>query len=348
MRYLILTLMGLFAASQLHAQQNDSRIEATSTPMNEGELYYDLDFVHCTVGFTIGHMGISDVSGSFSGFKGALVYNTEDQKQLSTTFVIDVGSINTNQTWRDKDLQSAKWFDKENYPYMLFQSDEIILTDTGFDWKGQLTMKGITREVTLRMQKPSGYVKSYLGHHLAFKGSTRINRKDFSIGENTWWNNVIEGIAQLDDFVEIHLSIAYQLQTPEFIKSRFFENETALYEVATTSGVDKAISVLEQQKVAYKNKADKNEDGFDAITGQDLNTVAKVILIEGNYKQAEQLLLRNMESFPQDDTILIELANFYLITKQLDKARDMVLKCLTLNPYNAVALEMKRQIINKV
>ncbi|MCW5514745.1 YceI family protein [Muriicola sp. Z0-33] len=348
MRYLILTLIGLFATSQLHAQQDNSNIAASSTPVNGGALYYDLDFVHCTVGFTIGHMGISDVSGSFSGFKGALVYNTEDLKQLSTTFVIDVGSINTNQTWRDKDLQSAKWFDKENHPHILFQSDEITLTDTGFDWKGQLTMKGITKDITLNMQKPSGYVKSYLGHHLAFKGSTKINRKEFSIGEDTWWNNVIEGIAQLDDFVEIHLSIAYQLQTPEFIKSRFYENETVLYEAATTSGVDKAISVLEQQKEAYKNKADKNEDGFDAITGQDLNTVAKVILIEGNYKRAEQLLLRNMESFPQDDTILAELASFYLRTKQPDKARNMVLKCLAINPFNAVALEMKRRIINKV
>ena len=316
--------------------------------MNGGRLFYDLDFVHCTVGFTVGHMGISKVSGTFSEFKGAVIYNPDDLKGLSTTFVIDVGSINTNQTWRDKDLQSEKWFDKEKHPFILFQSDEVILTNNGFDWKGKLTMKGITKEVTLTMQKPSGYVKSYLGHHLAFNGSTRVNRKEFSIGENTWWNDIIEGIAQLEDFVDINLSVAYQLQTPGFIKSRFFENESAIYNAFIEGNIENAISVFKEQKETYDRKVDKKEDDFDAVTGLDLNNVAKVLTLEGKSEQAERLLLYNMESFPEDDAILIELTSLYLKARQLDKAKKMIIKCLSLNPLNPVALELKRGLINKV
>lgn len=348
MRYLILAFIILAVTSELLAQQNDTNKITTSNTINGEGLFYDLDFVHCTVGFTIGHMGISNVSGTFTEFKGAVIYNPDDLKKLSTTFVIDVSSINTNQNWRDKDLQSEKWFDKENHPLILFQSDEIILTNKGFDWIGKLTMKGITKEITLNMQKPSGYVKSYLGHHLAFNGSTRVNRKDFSVGENTWWNDIIEGIAQLEDFVDINLSIAYQLQTPEFIKSRFYENESAIYNAFIEGNTDHAISVFKEQKEAYDRKVDKTNDNFYAITGQDLNTVAKVLTIEDKIEQAERLLLYNMKSYPEDDTILIELANLYIKAQQLEKAKKMIIKCLSLNPLNPVALELKRGLINKI
>jgi len=345
MRHLVLALIILSLTSELLAQQNDTNIIATSNAVNGGRLFYDLDFVHCTVGFTVGHMGISNVSGTFSEFKGAVIYNPNDLKKLTATFVIDVSSINTNQNWRDKDLQSEKWFNKEKHPFILFQSDEIILTNKGFDWKGKLTMKGITKDVTLNMQKPSGYVKSYLGHHLAFNGSARVNRKDFSIGENTWWNDIIEGIAQLEDFVDINLSIAYQLPTPEFIKSRFYENESAIYDAFIEGNTEHAISVFKEQKEDYDRKVDKTNKNFDAITGQDLNTVAKVLTIEGKSEQAERLLLYNMKSFPEDDTILIELTSLYLKAQQLEKAKNMIIKCLSLNPLNPVALELKRGLI---
>ena len=346
MRHFVLALIILSVTSEVLAQQNDIDITGTFNTVNGGRLFYDLDFVHCTIGFTVGHMGISKVSGTFSEFKGAVVYNPDDLKKLSTAFVIDVGSINTNQVWRDKDLQSEKWFDKENHPYILFQSDEVILTNNGFDWKGKLTMKGITKDITLNMKKPSGYVRSYLGYHLAFNGSTRVNRKDFSIGENTWWNDIIEGIAQLEEFVDINLSIAYQLQTPEFIKSRFYENEAAIYKAFSEGNTDHALSVFIAQKEAYDRKDDKTNKNFDAITGQDLNTVAKVLTMEGKREQAERLLLFNMKSFPEDDSVLIELAGLYLKNRQLDKAKNMILKCLSLNPLNTVALELQRGLIN--
>ncbi len=328
----------------LFAQNDKLEALATYTKVDDSFVFYDLDFVHCDVGFTIGHMGISQVSGSFSTFEGAAIFDLSDPETLSTTFRIDVGSINTNQTWRDKDLQSKKWFDKENYPYITFQSTKSVATEKGLILTGDLTMKGVTKEVDIAMSKPSTFTKSYVGYHLAFNGSTVLNRKDFGVGEDTWWNDVIEGIAQLEDSVEIDLSIIYQFQSIDFIRSRFFKNETELYNVLNASGLKYAINTFDQQKEAYESLPESNDDDFDAITAKDLITVSQALTIEGRYQEAIELLQHNMKCYPEDDQTLAVLGNLFLRTGQLEKAKEFVEKSLTKSPDNPLALELKRHL----
>ncbi|MFY0686226.1 MAG: YceI family protein [Cyclobacteriaceae bacterium] len=343
MRYLCLWLTLLFT-SPAFAQNIDQALLPYSK-INDSYLFYDLDFVHCTISFAIQHMGISTVTGTFSGFEGAVLLNEKELGQLSTSFVIHVSSINTNQTWRDKDLQSEKWFHVDKYPDMLFQSSKSVSTANGFELQGLLTIKGRTNQVTLHMETPTYLVPSYAGHHLAFNGHAMLNRKDFAIGEDTWWNDIIEGIAQLDDSVRINLSIIYQLQSAEFIKSRFFENEKAIYQALVNKGIQEAIAVFNRQKLAFDALPVKDTTDFVAITAKDLNTISQTLVIENRLSEAEDLLLHNLKSYPNHNQILAHLANLYLTKGQLGKAKEMVRKCLIQNPMNPIALEMQRAFL---
>jgi polyisoprenoid-binding protein YceI len=313
--------------------------------IGNGHFLYDLDFVHCTVGFTISHMGWSKVSGTFSKFSGAVVYDDANPQSLDVSFAIDINSINTNQEWRDKDLNSEKWFHSIKYPHIVFQSKRTALRTDGLDLVGDLKMKGTTKEITLHLEPPSGYFKSYVGHELAFNGSTRVNRKDFKIGENTWWNDMIEGIAQLDDSVDIQLSIIYQLQSPEFIKSRFFDNENSIYLSAVTRGAEAGIKEFDRQKTAYDLIENKNEDDFEAITPKDLSTVGLALILEGRAPLAKALLEHNASIYPNDQQALMPLALFHLRQKEYTHARKLTEKTLKLNPDNPWAMEITRQLI---
>ena len=129
--------------------------------IGSSHLLHDLDFVHCTVGFSVQHMGWSKVSGNFTIFKAAVMYDEQDIESLAVTFAIDVNSINTNQKWRDKDLRSEKWFNSTKHPNILFQSKRVENYGSQFDLIGDLNIKGITREIRLSMDPPSGYFRSY-------------------------------------------------------------------------------------------------------------------------------------------------------------------------------------------
>jgi len=336
----LILLMGNLVA----AQDVDRGYLEAYPKIGNGYFLYDLDFVHCTVGFSIRHMGWSKVSGTFSKFSGAVVYDDANPRLLEVSFAIDINSIDTNQEWRDKDLKSEKWFNSDKYPQIVFQSRRAVARRDGLDLVGDLSMKGITKEVTLHMEPPSGYFKSYVGHELAFNGTTRINRKDFGVGEHTWWNDVIEGIAQLDDSVDIQLSIIYQLQSPEFIKSRFFDNEDAIYQAVITHGAEAGIDEFDKQIAAYELIEDKNEDDFEAITPKDLSTVGLALILEGKDTFAKALLEHNASVYPSNHQALMPLAFFYLRQKEYPHARELAERSLKINPNNPWALEMTRQL----
>jgi polyisoprenoid-binding protein YceI len=337
------SIIGLMA-STISAQQINQKFLEPYPSIGPRHLLYDLDFVHCTVGFSIRHMGWSIVSGSFSRFEGAVVYDTNDPAATLVTFAVDVTSVDTNQKWRDKDLNSEKWFNSDKHPYILFQSKKGVSKNQGFDLVGDLTIKGVTQEVTLHMEPPSGYFKSYLGYELAFNGIASINRKEFGVGENTWWNDLVDGIAQLDDSVDIQLSIIYQLQSPEFIKSRFFENEMSIYKAMMDRGAEAAIDEFEQQKFAYDQLELKDNTDFSAITAKDLNTVGLALILEGREELAQELFEHNIKAFPHDDGAILPLALLRFKQQDYTETVRLIEHSLKLNPYNPVALEISRQL----
>jgi polyisoprenoid-binding protein YceI len=161
--------------------------DATFNDTGDGIMQWKLDTTHTQVGFSVKHMAISTVRGRFSKFDGA--GETDDSGRLTAaTFTIDAASIDTNQEQRDHHLRSADFFDAERNPTLTFSSTNVTQTGTDITIAGNLTMRGITKPVTLEGEA-SPIVKDPWGMQrtaLALEG--RLNRKDWGLS----WNQALE------------------------------------------------------------------------------------------------------------------------------------------------------------
>src|SRR5579871_6214744 len=110
---------------------------------------WELDPAHSTAQFTVRHLGLSNVSGSFTKVSGSVVLNEQDLTQSQVHAVIDVASVDTRVEMRDKDLRSPNFFDVEKYPTIEFKSTKITNTAGKLQVTGDLTIHGTTRSVTL-------------------------------------------------------------------------------------------------------------------------------------------------------------------------------------------------------
>lgn len=163
------------------------------------------DVAHSQVLFKVKHMMISTVTGHFEEFSATATSDSDDFKNASFTFEAKVASINTRNKDRDNHLKSGDFFDAEAFPTLSF-------TSTSFDGetlKGDLTIKGTTRPVTLEVDFNGVAVDPYDQTKAGFEISGEINRKDFGLN----WSAVTEaGNIVVSDKVKLSIDI-------QFIKS---------------------------------------------------------------------------------------------------------------------------------
>ena len=141
---------------------------------------WDIDAAHSTVGFSVRHMMVSKVRGYFRSFSGEIV-TAEDPSQSSVTATIDMDSIDTRQEQRDAHIRSADFFDVGNHTELTFRSTGVQ-TD-GADWtvEGDLTIKGTTKPVTLKLELNGFGPDAYGGTRAGFTAKTEISRKAFGV-----------------------------------------------------------------------------------------------------------------------------------------------------------------------
>jgi len=145
---------------------------------------YALDPSHSQVGFAVRHMAVSKVRGRFTTFEGTLVV-AEDATQSSLSVTIDAASIDTRDENRDNHVRTNEFFDVENHPTWTFVSTAVV-PDGPAAWKvtGDLTIRGVTRPVTLDVTL-EGVVKDPYGNHRAgFSAAGELNRDDFGVSFN--------------------------------------------------------------------------------------------------------------------------------------------------------------------
>src|ERR1035438_7033339 len=109
---------------------------------------WKIDPAHSTGQFTVRHLGISNVTGSFTKVTGTAVVNEKDITQSQVNASIDVNSIDTRVEMRDKDLKSPNFFEVEKYPAIEFKSKRIVSSGGKLQVIGDLTIHGTTRELT--------------------------------------------------------------------------------------------------------------------------------------------------------------------------------------------------------
>lgn len=150
---------------------------------------WNLDPTHSEIGFKVKHMMITNVSGSFGKFEASAETNGVDFSTAQITFSADVNSINTNNGDRDTHLKSGDFFDGENHPQLKFVSSKLEKKDEErFKLHGDLTIKGVTKPVTLDVEF-GGIGKDPWGNEKAgFTITGKIKRTDWNLN----WNAALE------------------------------------------------------------------------------------------------------------------------------------------------------------
>ncbi len=141
---------------------------------------WDIDPVHSEVTFSVRHMMVSKVRGKFTGFAGEITTG-DDVTASSVRAEIDATSIDTSNAQRDGHVRSADFFDVDNHPTWTFASTATRVDDGDLAVDGDLTIKGVTRPVTLNLEVGGFGPDAFGGTRVGFSGSTTINRSDFGV-----------------------------------------------------------------------------------------------------------------------------------------------------------------------
>lgn len=147
-----------------------------------------IDPTHSEIGFKAKHMMFTNVSGKFTHFEATIETEDDDFETSKISFSADVNSIDTANTDRDNHLKGADFFDAANFATVSFKSSAIHKTSEGYQISGDLTIKGVTKSITLQSEY-SGYMKDPWGNtKIGLSLTGTINRKDFGLT----WNAALE------------------------------------------------------------------------------------------------------------------------------------------------------------
>lgn len=144
---------------------------------------WKIDPSHSSAQFSVRHMMISNVRGEFSGVSGTVQLDPKHPDESKVDATIDVSTVNTREAKRDEHLKGADFFDVAKYPTMTFKSKKVTAAGSGhLKMAGDLTLHGVTKEVTLDVEGPSAEIKDgHGGTRVGASATATINRKDFGI-----------------------------------------------------------------------------------------------------------------------------------------------------------------------
>jgi polyisoprenoid-binding protein YceI len=165
---------------------------------------WNLDPEHSTIEFRVTHMVVSKTTGRFTDYAGFIDMDAESGTVTAVEATIKAGSVNTNHEKRDAHLRNADFLDVEHYPTMTFKLKSYKKTAESFTAVGDLTLRGVTKEITL-MGRFNGATKDPWGNTRAgFSAEGKLNRKDFGM----IWNKTLDsGGLVVSDEVQIRLEI---------------------------------------------------------------------------------------------------------------------------------------------
>jgi polyisoprenoid-binding protein YceI len=160
------------------------------------------DPAHTEVDFSAIHMSLSKVHGRFGKVTGELHYDAADVTKSTVQMTIDVTGVDTGVAMRDNDLKSANFFDVAQYPTATFTSTSVARSGDGLTIAGNLTVRGITKPVTLHVDAPIGPMKG-MGNkqHIGFSATTTVDRTAFGLGmkyPNAAISNAIQLTIEMD------------------------------------------------------------------------------------------------------------------------------------------------------
>ena len=145
-----------------------------------------IDATHSNVEFAVKHMMISTVKGRFGDVSGTVTVPASGEPTVDVT--INAASVDTRVEARDNHLRSADFFDVEKYPTLRFVSTKVTRTDDGYTLVGDLTIKGVTKPVTLTVTDEGAGIDPWGNSKFGFSATGKINRSEFGLT----WNAALE------------------------------------------------------------------------------------------------------------------------------------------------------------
>jgi polyisoprenoid-binding protein YceI len=165
---------------------------------------YEIDPAHTHIGFSVRHMVVTNVKGKFSQFAGTIAYDDKDITKSAVNLTIQAASIDTDNDKRDEHLKSADFFDAQKFPTLTFQSKRIEKQGEGYVMVGDLTIRGVTREVTVPFTF-NGTVKDMQGaSRLGAEGELKLNRHDYGV---SWSKTLDNGGLVVGNEVKIEFNV---------------------------------------------------------------------------------------------------------------------------------------------
>ncbi len=181
---------------------------ASATTLTPAELAgdYAIDPTHSRLGFVARHAMVSKVRGGFDEFEGTAHLDFEDPSRSTATISFAMASINTNQKQRDEHLRTSDFFDVTNHPTGRFQSTSVnVIDDETFEMNGDLTLRGITKAVTITWASTGVGRDPYSNLRVGFEGKAVLSRKEFGIE----YNAALEtGGVLISDKISLELDIS--------------------------------------------------------------------------------------------------------------------------------------------
>jgi len=166
---------------------------------------YKIDPAHSEIVFKVKHLVISTVSGHFSKFDATMTSSKEDFTDAQISFEADVNSVTTKNEQRDAHIKSDDFFNAEKFPTITFTSTSIEKkSDNEYTLKGDLTIRDITKPVTLHVEHGGSTIDPWGQSREGFEITGKVSRKEFGLK----WNALTEaGGAVVGDEVRLQLSV---------------------------------------------------------------------------------------------------------------------------------------------
>lgn len=172
---------------QLRSALSGLGLMLLTTPAMASTWIFDAD--HSNIGFSVKHAMISNVHGSFRAATGTMEIDEKDMSKSQVHIEIKMDSVDTRNEKRDGHLKSPDFFDATKYPTMTFKSTKVKKIHDHVEVTGDLTLHGVTKAITLKVEGPSKPVKDPFGMIRAgVSASAKLNRKDFGLQ----WSQTIE------------------------------------------------------------------------------------------------------------------------------------------------------------
>ena len=165
---------------------------------------WQIDPAHTSAQFAAKHMLVSTVRGTLGKVTGTVDYDGTSVPGIKADVTIDVAGLSTANENRDKDLRSPNFFDVEKFPTITFKSKRTETAEAGkFRLVGDLTIHGVTKEVTLNCDGPSPILKTPQGQRVGASAALTINRRDFGLQ----YSRLVEAAPVVSDEIQINIDI---------------------------------------------------------------------------------------------------------------------------------------------